>query len=848
MQTLAKPGSGSHRRRRILFLVALVGLLAVPGPEPGVAQEEAVPTATATPKIIAVHEIAAQAESVKTFLREIEEQAFPSAAVEEFAKALPELRKRGSELAAESKASLTETPSFDTLSALQNRWKALQGELQQVDGVLSKRAEELETAMLQLDELQALWKLSRDEAKAAKAPETLLKRTQEVLSAIGKARQPLEQRRTRVLLLEDGVTTELSQCTAQLDRIAKGRRELVGRLSFRDHPPIWSRDRFSRVTVDLPARLRTRIESRLQAVYEHVAANSNRIAPHLLLSLLVLVLLLRAHAAVPHLKQEPEAAAAATVLELPFSSAIILSTLGALWLYPDPPIAFRLSMGLIYVLPLLRLLQRLIDAPFHLPLYGMIALFFSDRVRKLVADDALSQWWFVLEILAICVFIAWLARSGRLDIDVRNRSLRLLARPIFLALLFAGTAGAAGYLELAQFVSMSVVGIGLLALGLYAAVNVLIGLFTYELRAWPLNLSRLVRRNRQLLQRRGERILRTLALFAWVGGGLGLTGLLDLALDAVEWILGAAIEVGALHLSVGGVLAFALTIWVSFKLSSLTQFVLEEDVYPHWKLPRGVPYAVSRLTHYSILVLGFFLALATLGFDLTRFTIIAGAFGVGIGFGLQNVVNNFVSGLILLFERPVQVGDVVQIADVFGEIRRIGMRSSTIRTWEGAEVLVPNANLISDTVTNWTLSDRMRRIDLPVGVAYGTDPKRVQELLKTVAAEHPLVIADPEPRALFNGFGESSLDFQLRAWTSDFDNWIQIRSELAVAVCAALADAGITIPFPQRDVHFMPTRPMDVRVVGEAAGGKTHAAAQPRPSPATQTTAGKKDRDDTSGS
>jgi len=203
-----------------------------------------------------------------------------------------------------------------------------------------------------------------------------------------------------------------------------------------------------------------------------------------------------------------------------------------------------------------------------------------------------------------------------------------------------------------------------------------------------------------------------------------------------------------------------------------------------------------------------------MGIDLNRFTILAGAFGVGVGFGMQNVINNFVSGLILLFERPVQVGDTVQIGDLLGDIRRIGIRSSTIRTWEGAEVIVPNGNLTSDLVTNWTLSDRMRRIDLPVGVAYGSDPGKVLELLSAVAKQQPRIVTEPPPTVLFLGFGDSSLDFQLRVWTDHFEEWMSIRSDLAVAVHSALRAAGITIPFPQRDVHLDAAVPVAVRVVG----------------------------------
>jgi small-conductance mechanosensitive channel len=186
------------------------------------------------------------------------------------------------------------------------------------------------------------------------------------------------------------------------------------------------------------------------------------------------------------------------------------------------------------------------------------------------------------------------------------------------------------------------------------------------------------------------------------------------------------------------------------------------------------------------------------------------------------VVNNFVSGLILLYERPVQLGDMVEVGGVIGEVKRIGMRSSTVRTLQGAEVIVPNGNLISDQVVNWTFSDRRRRMEVKVGVAYGTDPERVLELLRQVARENTGVLADPEPVALFLGFGDSSLDFELRAWTPLFESWWLTQSELNVAVNRAIADAGIEIPFPQRDLHLRTAEPESFgalrREPGDSAG------------------------------
>jgi small-conductance mechanosensitive channel len=260
--------------------------------------------------------------------------------------------------------------------------------------------------------------------------------------------------------------------------------------------------------------------------------------------------------------------------------------------------------------------------------------------------------------------------------------------------------------------------------------------------------------------------------------------------------------VGQLSISLGNIVAFIVTVWLAFLLSRFLRFLLEEDIYPRVNLARGVPYAVSTMLHYAILLVGFFFAVAAMGIDMTKFTILAGAFGVGLGFGLQNIVNNFVSGLILLFERPVHVGDMIQVGGRDGKLRRIGMRASVIRTLEGSEVIVPNGQLISEEVLNWTLSDQQRRLEIPVGVAYGTDPERVIEILTNVGLKHPDIMTDPPPDTLFLGFGDSALDFQLRAWTSNFKRWQNIKSELAVAINAALRDEGLSIPFPQRDLHI----------------------------------------------
>ena len=288
---------------------------------------------------------------------------------------------------------------------------------------------------------------------------------------------------------------------------------------------------------------------------------------------------------------------------------------------------------------------------------------------------------------------------------------------------------------------------------------------------------------------------------------LNYVGLFQPALSLVGAVLAAPLGRGSIQISLGSILEFVLTVWVAYLVSAFIRFVLGEEVYPRTRLTRGISYAISSLLNYVIIALGFVLALGVLGLDLTKVTVLVGALGVGIGFGLQSVVNNFVSGLILLFERPIHVGDIVEVDNVSGEVVRIGIRASVVRTGTGAEMIVPNAQLVTERVTNWTLSDRTRRIDLPVGVDYGSPPEKVVEVLEAVARAHPQIMQTPAPQAVFTAFGDSSINFELRAWTNRFERWPKIRTELAAAVYAALAAAGMSLPFPQREVRLLRDAP-----------------------------------------
>ena len=259
-------------------------------------------------------------------------------------------------------------------------------------------------------------------------------------------------------------------------------------------------------------------------------------------------------------------------------------------------------------------------------------------------------------------------------------------------------------------------------------------------------------------------------------------------------------EIGTLTISLGGILSLILILAISFGLSNFFKVIIEDEFLVRTNLPKGVPAAISVTIRYFIIVLGLAMALGAAGIDLGKFGLIAGALGVGIGFGLQNIVSNFISGLILVYERPVNVGDTIEVENLMGIVNKIGVRASNVRTFDGAEVVVPNGNLISNQLINWTLSDNQRRVEVKVGTAYGTDPNVVLELMKKVAVDHEDVLKDPEPRALFEGFGDSSLNFRLLFWVH-FEMGIGAKSDISIGVYNTFAENNIQIPFPQIDLH-----------------------------------------------
>lgn len=270
-----------------------------------------------------------------------------------------------------------------------------------------------------------------------------------------------------------------------------------------------------------------------------------------------------------------------------------------------------------------------------------------------------------------------------------------------------------------------------------------------------------------------------------------------------SWLAYPLGKLGDNTLTLGGIIELLVLLALVLVFERFFRRFFVNRLLARTKFDPALRFAIGRFVGYLVIALGFVLALNNVGINLSSLTVVAGAVGIGLGFGLQNIVNNFFSGLIILAERPVAIGDRIEVGGVAGTVTKINMRSTTVVTNDNITIIVPNSDFISTAVTNWSHGDPKVRLRIPFGVAYGSDIPLLKKVILEVAAQQPAVPTEPPPALFFVGFGESSLDFELGVWTVEMaHNPLRFKSELYYAIEDALRRNRIEIPFPQRDLHL----------------------------------------------
>ncbi|MEQ9404203.1 MAG: mechanosensitive ion channel [Cyclobacteriaceae bacterium] len=280
-------------------------------------------------------------------------------------------------------------------------------------------------------------------------------------------------------------------------------------------------------------------------------------------------------------------------------------------------------------------------------------------------------------------------------------------------------------------------------------------------------------------------------------------GLKDFLVSVGELFTTTLFKLGESEISLGTLLYFVIAFTLLSFLSKRIRSILTNKVLVRANVELGARNSIGIIARFSFLFLGTIIIIQSAGVDLSSLSLLAGALGVGIGFGLQNITDNFISGIIILFEKPIKVGDRIVVGDIEGDVINISFRATTILTNENISIIVPNSEFISSRVINWSHNDRNIRFDIPVGVSYKEDPVRVREILLQVAAENSHVLKKPEPHVFFDEFADSSLNFTLAIWTSSHtDKPRRLKTEIYFSVFEKFKEYGIEIPYPQRDIHI----------------------------------------------
>jgi potassium-dependent mechanosensitive channel len=788
-----------HPLIRILLLTILaLASSRVTAPGQPASSSRAKPTPASTP--IPLTTVPLEAQSALASLQEIEANVSKDqSSADGIGRTLLDLTSEIEARAADDTSVLTSSPSLDVLYRLKLGWRDFGVRLSASEVELKRCVTSSEEQLARVDELNKTWQATLQSAEQPQKPPAVLQLAQSVIDSVERTQQEVGTGQDHLVTLQSHFSEERARVRRILSSIDQAENRALQNIFVRDTQPIW------RLQTSLGMEWQKRSDESFSSQLKTSLAFSRRLPFTFLIHVLFIVLM----AGVLHwlrrrirrlAEQKPELQHALPILDLPICTGMALSMLLVPVIYAQAPRLIHAIMGAVTLIPAVAILRRLLDRHSYPILNAIVLLYFVGQIRIVAASlPVLGRFTFLGQLLGASVFLVWVLRSWRLPPGAAEaqarvwRAIRAIAKIGLLFLPTAFLANIFGYVNLGNLLGIIFFRSVYVAAMLYTAIRILEGLISIALQVRPLGSLRVISLHRPMIRRRACRVLEVLAFLFWLNLLLNFFGLVTPVRETTQAALNANLALGSFSITPGQILAFLIAVWVSFLVSKFLRFLLEEDVYHHLHLARGVPYAISTMLHYVILLLGFFIGLGALGIDLTKVTILAGAFTVGIGFGLQNVINNFVSGLILLFERPIKVGDVIEAGGNVGEVSRIGIRASVIRTADGSEIIIPNGSLISSQVTNWTFSDRQRSVEVSVNTAGGVDPQRVVELLKRTAADYPGVAKEPLPQVYVVNFSAGAVTFQLRAWTDRHENWAQLRSDLSVAVKDALAREEIAI-------------------------------------------------------
>lgn len=768
---------------------------------------EASPSTTAQPplEMIQPADITSQAAEFTLWLQQVETDLQAKATVAQLALDFSAQAQPLAELRLELDRSSAAGASTRQLEEQRREWRQADAQIDTWMRRADERWKSLQQTRDEISQVRARWELTSQTIPEDDLPEELQRRIASIITSLDALQADVRQRNEQVAELTERLAEARSSTTEALSRLNELIEHANRRLVTREAPPLWETQEAQWLALDNTTRATATRWCR--DIQSFVADHSLRVLLHVLLYLALTWAIVAARQSCLELPEEDQPSDRARFLVTrPFAVGLVFAVLAGYFIYGPLPLAPHELLYLIILFPVLYLASGLTEASERAGMFGLLILSGLFQFVQFCSDGTLlTRTLLLVTEIAAMVIAGYAILRCRAESEPPKTLWGRVAAVFYLLVLatflIAFMANILGWVNLSQFLTESTL---LTCKGAILAVLVYragAGLWQTMLRQGFARRSLSIRRHTMQYERIGLGLLALLLLYIWSQQTLRRFRLSEPLANELNAIWSTPLSWADMDITVGHVARALLILAATFVAQRVLSFLLNEELFPRLHMRTSTTAIFARLLKYVIVAVGLAMAVSALGFTATQLTVLFGALGVGIGFGLQNIVNNFVSGLILMFERPVKVGDVVEVGGNWGKIKEIGVRATSVVTFDGAEIVVPNGDLISNEVKNWTLSDSAARVEVLVGAAYGSDAREVLEILTRTAKESEFVFAEPEPFAMMYGFGESALDFRLLCWTS-IENRGIVTNQVHVAVYEALTNAGIDIPLPQRDLHL----------------------------------------------
>lgn len=672
---------------------------------------------------------------------------------------------------------------------------------------VNNRLQSVQGNLQQLNNISRVWQLTVTSDEFADEPEEFRSRIIKIIERAEYLKTELTRQKKQYIRLENEISELASFCNDIITGILQLQQNQRDSLFIADTPPLWSVSISKADYAPVSVKMIKVWHENTKILGNYFKTQSLRTLIIWWIVILLLFLLLRNGYLKRNFSENQPGHKHITRIFInhPLTTLLSLFLVTFHLMFPYYPLVLNHILTLILLINMRYILSNFIDRQDkHFIFRLIILLLVNDLEVVFWYFGHLARYYVLMEtILGIGLSWKYLKPAEWRDYTAKSyvkKTILLLSVFIFLFYLVAFFSNLLGYLDMAVLMAKVGIHVPEFTVVLYGIYIIVVALIRALVRIGLSEKDTLLSNYWESIEKRAIQVSGILAVLYWIYSFTVSFEVSRVVYDSIVDFLLKERTIGTLQITIGSILALVLILMVTFIITGFLKVVLEQLLKKQMNLPRGVPAAISVTIRYFLIILGTLFALSAAGIELGKFSLLAGALGVGIGFGLQNIVNNFISGLILVYERPIQVGDTIEVENLLGQVNRIGIRSSNVKTYDGAEVVVPNGNLISNQLINWTLSDNRRRIEIKVGTSYGSDPNVVLKLLEEVASGHEDVLKDPAPVALFENFGESSLNFRLLFWVP-YDIGIRTKSAVAIGVYNIFRENGIVIPFPQVDLH-----------------------------------------------